>query len=55
MVVENHVEVAATPTAVCVRVVAPEGINHEMRPWMTMSLPGGTEELNLYTIPHGKQ
>lgn len=53
-VVENHIDVAATPTAVWDRVVAPEGINHEMRPWMTMSLPDGTEELTVETIPLGQ-
>lgn len=53
-VVENHVEVSATPSAVWDRVVDPEGINHEMRPWMTMSMPGGKAELTVETIPLGR-
>lgn len=53
-VVENHVHVAATPAAVWVRVVDPEGINHEMRPWMTMRMPRGTVGLTVETIPLGR-
>ena len=53
-VVENHVEVSATPAAVWVRVVDVDGINHEMRPWMTMNMPRGTSGLTVETIPLGR-
>jgi hypothetical protein len=53
-VVKNRVEVSATPAAVWDRVVDPEGINHEMWPWMTMSMPAGAEGLTVETIPLGK-
>ena len=53
-VVENHVEVSAAPATVWDRIVDPEGINHEMRPWMTMSMPRGTSELSVETIPLGR-
>ena len=35
-------------------VVATEGINHEMRPWMTMSMPGGAPGLTVETVPLGR-
>lgn len=53
-VVENDVDVAATPDAVWARVVDAEGINHEMRPWMTMRMPRGTAGLTIETIPLGR-
>jgi ligand-binding SRPBCC domain-containing protein len=53
-VVENQVEVSANPAAVWVRVVDVEGINHEMRPWMTMNMPRGTSGLTVETIPLGR-
>lgn len=53
-VVKNRVEVSATPAAVWDRVVDPEGINHEMWPWMTMSMPAGAEGLTIETIQLGK-
>src|SRR3712207_217500 len=37
--VENHVVVPAEAAAVWSRIVDPDGINHEMRPWMTMTMP----------------
>lgn len=53
-VVENHVEIPATPAAVWVRVVGADGINDEMRPWMTMSMPRGTAGLTVDTVPLGR-
>ncbi|OJH33848.1 hypothetical protein [Cystobacter ferrugineus] len=35
------------------RIASPEGINDEMRPWLTMSAPRGTGVLHLETIPVG--
>ncbi|MDT3443165.1 MULTISPECIES: hypothetical protein [unclassified Pseudofrankia] len=35
------------------RIVTPEGINDEMRPWMTMSLPRGVGEVSIETIRVG--
>ena len=52
-VVEQTSDVAAPIDQVWQRVVSPEGINHEMRPWMTMSMPRGTEELTIDTVPLG--
>ena len=53
-VVEQVSEVAAPCARVWERVVSPEGINDEMRPWMTMTMPKGTEELTIDTVPLGK-
>ncbi|WP_208430833.1 MULTISPECIES: hypothetical protein [Aeromicrobium] len=53
-IVENHVEVSATTAVVWDRVVHPDGINHEMRPWMTMSLPRRAAGLTVETIPLGR-
>ncbi|MDT0202980.1 hypothetical protein [Nocardioides sp. AE5] len=50
---EQSTEVPAPPDAVWTRVVTPEGINHEMRPWMSMSLPRGAEGLTIDTIELG--
>lgn len=53
-IVENYVDVPATASAVWDRVVDPEGINDEMRPWMTMSMPRGAKDLTVESIPIGK-
>jgi ligand-binding SRPBCC domain-containing protein len=53
-IVENHVEVPAAASAVWDRVVHPDGINHEMRPWMTMSMPRGATGLTVETVPLGR-
>jgi ligand-binding SRPBCC domain-containing protein len=53
-VVENLVDVPAAAATVWDRIVGSEGINHEMRPWMTMSMPRGTTELSVETIPLGR-
>jgi ligand-binding SRPBCC domain-containing protein len=52
-VVEQSSDVAAPIDAVWERVVSPEGINDEMRPWLTMSMPRGTEDLTIDTIEIG--
>ena len=33
------------------RVVTPEGINDEVRPWITMSMPRGAESLTVDNVP----
>jgi ligand-binding SRPBCC domain-containing protein len=43
---EQSSVVAATPEAVWRRVVSPEGIDDELRPWMTMAIPGGTLDID---------
>jgi len=52
-VVEQNSDVAAPVDRVWSRVVSPEGINDEMRPWMTMSMPRGTDDLTIDTIEVG--
>ncbi|KGN41007.1 hypothetical protein [Knoellia aerolata] len=52
--VENQVEVPAAAATVWRRVVSPEGINHEMRPWMTMSMPRRAAGLTVETFPLGR-
>ncbi|UPK73312.1 hypothetical protein MU582_12770 [Nocardioidaceae bacterium SCSIO 66511] len=45
--------VAAPPASVWARVVTPEGINDELRPWMTMSLPRGAGGVTIDTLDVG--
>jgi ligand-binding SRPBCC domain-containing protein len=45
--------VAAAPERVWERIITPEGINHELRPWMRMTLPGGIERLDPESIELG--
>ena len=52
--VENHVVVPAEAAAVWSRIVDPDGINHEMRPWMTMTMPSRAAGLSIDTIPLGR-
>ena len=33
--------------------VTPEGINDELRPWMTMSMPRGAKDFTVDTVPVG--
>ena len=35
------------------RIITPEGINDELRPWMTMSMPRGAKSLTVDNIPVG--
>jgi ligand-binding SRPBCC domain-containing protein len=47
-------QVAAPPERVWERVITPAGINHEMRPWMRMTMPKGIERLSPETVELGK-
>ncbi|MDT5102196.1 MAG: hypothetical protein QOC76_5933 [Mycobacterium sp.] len=53
MIVERQSIVGAPTERVWARVVTPEGINDELRPWMTMSMPRERESLTVDTIPVG--
>ena len=53
MIVERRSIVDAPSERVWSRVVTPEGINDELRPWMTMSMPRGKESLSVDDIPVG--
>ena len=52
-VVEQTSDVAAPIDAVWTRVISPDGINDEMRPWLTMSMPRGSEDLTIDTVELG--
>jgi ligand-binding SRPBCC domain-containing protein len=52
-VIERRSVVAAAADAVWARVVTPEGINDELRPVMTMSMPRGAEALTVDNVPVG--
>lgn len=45
--------VAAPAEAVWDRIVTPDGINDEMRPWMTMSVPRGADGITIDTVELG--
>lgn len=51
---EQTTLVAAPAADVWARVVSPEGINHEMHPWLGMRLPRGTRGLTVDTLPVGQ-
>ena len=51
MIVERYSNVDAPADQVWARVVTMEGINDELRPWMTMSMPRGKESLTVDDIP----
>jgi ligand-binding SRPBCC domain-containing protein len=53
MIIERQSIVDAPADQVWVRVVTPEGINDELRPWMTMSMPRGAESLTVDNVPIG--
>jgi ligand-binding SRPBCC domain-containing protein len=53
MIVERESVVEAPVEQVWARVVTPEGINDELRPWMTMSIPSGAESLTVDNVPIG--
>lgn len=53
MIIDLTSEVAAPVDHVWARIITPEGINDEMRPWMTMSLPRGAAGLTVDSIPIG--
>lgn len=52
-VIEQRSDIAAPAERVWGRVVTPEGINDEMRPWMTMSMPRGMEGVTVDDVPVG--
>lgn len=51
--IERQSTVDAPAGQVWARVVTPEGINDELLPWMTMSMPRGAESLTVDTVPIG--
>jgi ligand-binding SRPBCC domain-containing protein len=53
MIIELQCIIDAPAEQVWERVVTPEGINDELRPWMTMSMPRGTESLTVDNVPVG--
>lgn len=53
-VIERECLVDAPADRVWERVVTPAGINDELRPWMTMSMPGGATSLTIDNIPIGE-
>jgi ligand-binding SRPBCC domain-containing protein len=54
MIVERRSVVEAPVEQVWARVVTPEGINDELRPWMTMSMPRGAKNLTVENVPLGE-
>jgi ligand-binding SRPBCC domain-containing protein len=53
MIIERQSVIDAPAEQVWARVVTPEGINDEVRPWMTMSMPRGAESLTVDNVPVG--
>jgi ligand-binding SRPBCC domain-containing protein len=53
MMIERQSSLDAPAERVWARVVTPEGINDELRPWMTMSMPRGAESLTVDNVPIG--
>src|ERR1700737_2829016 len=53
MIIERQSMVDAPAEQVWARVVTPEGINDEVRPWLTMSMPRGAKDLTVDTVPVG--
>lgn len=51
---EQTSEIAASAEEVWARVVTPEGINDEMRPWITMSMPRRSRGMAIDTIVVGQ-
>jgi hypothetical protein len=52
--IERSSLVAAPAADVWARVVTPEGINDEFRPWLTMSMPKSAAEVSIDTLELGK-
>jgi len=52
-IIERRSMVDAPIAHVWERIVTPDGINDELRPVMTMSLPRGAESLNIDDVPIG--
>jgi ligand-binding SRPBCC domain-containing protein len=53
MIIERQSVIDAPADQVWARVVTPEGINDEVRPWMTMSMPRGAESFTVDNVPIG--
>jgi ligand-binding SRPBCC domain-containing protein len=53
VIIDRESIVDALAEKVWARVVTPDGINDELRPWMTMSPPRGAESLTVDTVPVG--
>lgn len=53
-VVERECLVDAPADRVWQRVVTPAGINDELRPWLTMSMPRGARSLTIDDVPIGE-
>ncbi|WP_420880283.1 hypothetical protein [Rhodococcus sp. (in: high G+C Gram-positive bacteria)] len=53
MIIESESVVGASAERVWTRVVTPEGINDEMRPWMTMSMPRRLGPVTIDSVPVG--
>jgi ligand-binding SRPBCC domain-containing protein len=53
MIIEQQSLIEAPVDQVWARVITPEGINDELRPWLTMSMPRGAEDLTVDTVPVG--
>jgi ligand-binding SRPBCC domain-containing protein len=53
MIIERQSVIDAPAAQVWARVVTPEGINDEVRPWMAMSMPRGAESLTVDNVPVG--
>lgn len=51
--IERETVVDAPAEQVWARVITPEGINDEVRPWMTMSMPRGAKSLTVDNVPVG--
>jgi ligand-binding SRPBCC domain-containing protein len=50
-VFERSAVISAPAADVWERVVSPDGINNEMRPWMTMSMPRSARGMTVDTVP----
>lgn len=50
---EHRTEIPAPAAEVWARVVTPDGINDEMRPWMTMSVPKGAAGVTIDNLAVG--
>jgi len=53
-VVERSSLLAASAADVWARIVSPDGINDEFRPWLSMSIPAEAADLTIDTLELGK-
>jgi ligand-binding SRPBCC domain-containing protein len=53
MIIERRSVIDAPADQVWARVVTPEGINDEVRPWMTMTMPRAADGLTVDNVPVG--